>query len=114
MRALIVEGSLGAAAEAGEALTHAGAVEEVERAGHTALAAHAAAARAVLRNVLDHEGLDAARVDATVTRDGDHLVVTLLPGETLPNRVAETAAVRALAAVRAIDRQASIIDVTLA
>ncbi|MGY6502537.1 MAG: hypothetical protein ACXIVQ_16755 [Acidimicrobiales bacterium] len=89
-------------------------VAAVERAGRAALAAHTAAARAMLRSVLDQEGVEAPSADAAVVRHGDHLVVTLLPGTRLPDMVAETASVRALAAVRALDRETSIIDVTLA
>ena len=77
------------------------------------LAGHAGVARAALAKVLESEGLDATAADAVVTRNGSSLSVELLPQVTLDTALIDTASVRVLAAVRAHDRAASIIDVSV-
>jgi hypothetical protein len=89
-------------------------VGAAERAAAQPLAAHAEVARGALRALLDIEGLDTSGADAVVTRTGTMLTVTLVPGIELAPMMVETASVRALAAVRAFDHSASIIDVTVA
>lgn len=89
-------------------------VEAAEDAAGRPLAAHGEVARRAFAGVLDAEGLPSEDVGAVVTRDRRHLVVTLLPGQPLTTRVAETASVRVAGAVRALDRDPSVIDVTFA
>lgn len=89
-------------------------VSLVERAVASPLSAHGAAAVAALRRMLTSEGLDHTGASATVTRDGSTLTVLLDPGVELTPMQVETASVRALGAVRALDRDATIIDVALA
>lgn len=88
-------------------------VAAVEDAATRPLPEHGAVARAALAGVLAAEGIGGDDADATVERHGGQLLVTLRPGLALEPRVAETASVRALAAVRALDAHASIIDVTV-
>jgi hypothetical protein len=88
-------------------------VAVAERSATAPLAPHTRAARAALRAVLAGEDLDVSLADALVERHGSMLTVTLIPGAELDPMLLETASVRALAAVRAIDRAASIIDVTV-
>lgn len=88
-------------------------VAATERAASLPLPDHGAAARTALAGVLTAEGVDASRARAEVVRSGGQLVVTLVPGVEVTPHVAETASVRVLAAVRALDPHASIIDVTL-
>jgi hypothetical protein len=85
-----------------------------EKAATSPMAAHMGVARTALRTVMETEGLDASSADVSVVRHGPALTVTMLPGTPLEPRVVETASVRVLAAVRALDRAASIIDVTVA
>jgi hypothetical protein len=89
-------------------------LDAVERAARSPLAAHTGVARAALRTVLDREGIDAPDADVSVLRHGPTLTVVLQPGIDLDPMVLETASVRVLGAVRALDRNASIIDVTVA
>lgn len=77
-------------------------------------AAQTEAARASMRSLLNHVGIDAPDADATVSRHDSSLTITLIPGVSLDPIVADTAAMRALAAVRAIAKDISIIDVAVA
>lgn len=88
-------------------------VEATVRAAQRPLPEHGEVARVALATVLAGEGLPSDDAGAIVVRDGQQLVVTLLPGVEVSSQVAETASVRVLAAVRALDPHASIIDVTL-
>lgn len=88
-------------------------VEATLLAASRPLPEHGEVARAALATVLAGEGLPADGARAVVVRDGQQLVVTLQPGVEVTPHVAETASVRVLAAVRALDPHASIIDVTL-
>lgn len=90
------------------------AVHAAEEAAIRPLDAHGEVARRALAAVLDAEGLPSEDAGAVVTRDRRHLLVTLLPGQPLAARVAETASVRVAGAVRALDRDPSVIDVTFA
>jgi hypothetical protein len=90
-----------------------GVVEAAERAATSPLAAHTGVARAALRAVLEREGIDPSLADVAVVRHGTSLTVTLLLGVELDPMVVEAASVRVLAAVRALDRSATIIDVTV-
>ena len=91
-----------------------GVLDALEQAANSPLAAHTGVARAALRTVLDREGIDAADADVSVLRHGPSLTIVLQPGVELDPMVVETASVRVLGAVRALDRSASIIDVTVA
>ena len=88
-------------------------VEVTEQAGSIGLMPLADAARSALQRMLDHEGLDSSVADVSVERSGSTLAITLLPGVCLDPVLAETASVRALAAVRGLDPQSSIIDVAV-
>jgi hypothetical protein len=88
-------------------------VEATEHARTLGLMPLADAARTALRNMLDREGLDSTAAEVSVQRDGSTLAITLLPGVRLEPVLAETASVRALAAVRGLDPQSSIIDVAV-
>jgi len=88
-------------------------VAAAERAATSPLAGHTGVARAALRTVLEREGIDAPDAEVSVLRHGTTLTVTLLPGVELDPMVVEAASVRVLGAVRALDRSATIIDVTL-
>lgn len=74
---------------------------------------HTAAARAALRAVLDSHGIDSQRAEVTLVTNGPVLTVTLHPGVELEPMVVGTASVRVLSAVRALDRSATIVDVTM-
>ncbi len=86
----------------------------VERAAHSPLSTHTTVAVEAFRRVLTAEGLDPSAASATVTRDGNTLSVVLDPGIALTPMQVEVASVRTLGAVRAFDREATIIDVALA
>ncbi|QGG96469.1 hypothetical protein [Actinomarinicola tropica] len=90
------------------------AVDAAVAAATRPLAEHGEAARRALVGVLDAEGVPSDEAGAVVIRSGRHLVVTLLPGAELTPRVAETASVRVLGAVRALDPDPAVIDVTFA
>ncbi|MBK5222448.1 MAG: hypothetical protein JJE52_06170 [Acidimicrobiia bacterium] len=77
------------------------------------LAVHSVLATAALRTVLAAEGIEAADAEAVVVGNSHQLLVTLFPGTALDPKVGEMAAVRVLAAVRALDPGATIIDVSL-
>ncbi|MFP3906483.1 MAG: hypothetical protein ACLFRV_09040 [Acidimicrobiales bacterium] len=89
-------------------------VAATEQAANSPLAAHAGVARTALQAMLRSEGLDESNADAVVTRNGSALWVLLRPGLALDPMLVEVASVRVLAAVRAHDRAASIIDVSVA
>jgi hypothetical protein len=76
------------------------------------LAAHSAAARRALARVLDRRGFDGARADARAVRVDGRVHVTLLTDWPLARPVASAAAVRTVAAVRAVDPDAAVIDVS--
>ena len=89
-------------------------VSLAEQAVARPLAAHAGVARAALETMLRGEGLDPTGAEAIVTRHGNSLSVLLVPGVVLDPMLVEVASVRALAAVRSLDRSATIIDVSVA
>lgn len=84
-----------------------------EEAVEAPMAGHAGIARNALVKVLESEGLDATAADVAVRRNGSTLSVDLVPGTVLDSTLLDTASVRVLAAVRAHDRAASIIDVSV-
>lgn len=90
------------------------AVEAVQEAADAPLRRHTERATAELREVLVRKGVDASRAEATVERRVGGLRVTLRPGTDLSTPVAQAAAVRVAAALRAIDDKSSAVDVTVA
>lgn len=88
-------------------------VSSVQLAVRLGLMPIADAARGALIRVLASHGLETDQADATVKRCDSTLTITLQPGVPLDTHLAETASVRALAAVRGLDPQATIIDVAV-
>ncbi|HSL58751.1 MAG TPA: hypothetical protein VK866_12975 [Acidimicrobiales bacterium] len=90
-----------------------GVVAAVEAAAAAPLPRHSVAATEALRAVLAGNGLPTDDARAAVHRQGSHLHVLLRPGCELEPMVADTASVRVLAAVRALDHHVEIIDVSI-
>lgn len=89
-------------------------VEAVARAAVAPLARHTEVATAELREVLVRKGIDASGAEASVERRVGGLRVTLHPGLDVATPVAQAAAVRVAAALRAIDDKSNAVDVTVA
>jgi hypothetical protein len=88
-------------------------VAAVEQVARLTPPGHADAARQAIQTSLERHGHGDARVDVSVVRTGGGLHVRIAPDRKLPAAVTHAAAVRALAAVRRIDPQASTIGVTV-
>jgi hypothetical protein len=88
-------------------------VGAAEAAAAAPLARHTSAARHTLRTVLAGNGLPTELAEAVVERHGNHLHVLLSPGVAMDPMVADTASVRTVGAVRAVDPYAGIIDVSV-
>lgn len=89
-------------------------VGAVAEAADAPLRRHSDVATAELREVLDRKGVDASAAEAVVERRVGGLRVTLRPGVDVDTPVAQAAAVRVAAALRAIDDKSSAVDVTVA
>ena len=85
-------------------------VASVERAARSPLSQHTEAAARAMREVLDARGLSVAPVVAVYRRRGG-LVVEVAGGLALDRGTKDMAAVRMLAAVRALDQHAKGVDV---
>lgn len=99
------------AVEAGEGQSLSAAVR---RAGEKPLLRHSALARAALSETLDRAGLPTSGASATAHRSGSRVRVELRADVALDSRLVQAAAVRAVAAIRAVDSTATGVDVALA
>lgn len=85
----------------------------VTRASLAPLAKHEAIAGEMFRATLDAHGYETVRADVRVTRTEDVVHVALQPDVVLPKTIAETASVRVLGAVTALDPHAPRVSVTV-
>lgn len=89
------------------------AVDAAVHAVRTSPPKHVAAARAVLREVLDRHGLQDVDAEASVDRTGRDLCIRLWPEVEIPDDVAEIASVRVAGAIRSFDPHPERISVTV-
>ena len=90
---------------------HFDVVPACERAARAPLAAHTRFATAAVREVFTARGLDRASVLVAVYRRGGRLEIHVRTSEAIPRDVKGMASVRAVAAVREVDRYSRGIDV---
>lgn len=88
-------------------------VEAVRAAADAPLQRHTDVASAQLADLLERKGVDPAAATAEVHRVVGGLKVVLRPGPEVPHDVAQAAAVRVAAALRAIDDKSTAVDVTI-